>query len=129
MGEIQVFKRTSEDSSFFETISQPQNGAPLHIHPGMDEMLYVLDGEFLVQADDQKFTVRAGDYVHFPKGTPHAYRNVGTQPSKLLFLCTPGGYERFFEAMSQLTADGQPDMAKAIEVAREFDVEVVGPLP
>lgn len=129
MGEIEVFKRTGEDYSFFETISQPQNGAPLHIHPNMDEVLYVLDGEFLVQADDQKFTVGAGDFVHFPKGTPHAYKNVGTEPGKLLCLCTPGGYERFFQAMSQLTYDGPPDMAKVLEVARQFDVEIVGSLP
>lgn len=129
MGEIEIFKRTDEDYSFFETISQPQSGAPLHIHPRMDEVLYVLDGEFLVQADDQKFTVRAGDFVHFPRGIPHAYKNAGTQPGKLLFLCTPGGYERFFEAMSQLAADGPPDMARVMEVARQFDVEIVGPLP
>jgi len=129
MGEVEVFKRTGEDYSFFETISQPQNGAPLHIHPEMDEVLYVLDGEFLVQADEQKLTVRTGDFVHFPKGTPHGYKNAGAQPGRLLFLCTPGGYEKFFEAMSQAVAGGPPDMETLMQVARDHGSEIVGPLP
>ncbi len=129
MGEVEVFKKTGEDYSFFQTISQPQNGAPLHIHPTMDEALYVLDGEFLLQAEDKKFTARVGDFVHFAKGTPHSYKNIGTQPGKLLFLCIPGGYEKFFDAMSQIDFDDPSAMARAAEIGRRFGSEIVGPLP
>lgn len=128
LGEVQVFKRTDGECSFFETISQPQSGAPLHIHPRMDEGLYVLEGSFVVQAGDRRLDLGPGDFVHVSRGVAHGYRNAGDRPGRLLFVCTPGGYEKFFEAMAELPA-GPPDMGRVIELARRFDVEIVGPLP
>ena len=59
----------------------------------------------------------------------HTYKNTGARPAKLLVIVTPGGYEKFFEAMSQVPvpADGPPDMAQVMEVAQRFHLEVVGP--
>ena len=133
LGESVTCKASSENTggaySLFEVVSPPQGGAPLHIHHREDEAFYLLDGELLVQAGEQTFQATAGSYVHFPKGLVHTYKNTGAHPAKLLVIVTPGGYEEFFEAMSQVPVpvDGPPDMAQVIEVAQRFNLEVVGP--
>ncbi len=133
LGERVTCKAASEHTggaySLFEVVSPPQGGAPLHIHHGEDEAFYVLEGELLVQAGEQTFPATAGAFVQFPKGMVHTYKNVGAGPAKLLVVVSPGGHERFFEAMSQVAvpAGGPPDMGEVMAVAQRFNLEVVGP--
>ena len=37
----------------------------------------------------------AGSCVHVLSGTLHTFKNVGTSPSRLLGILTPGGFEKF----------------------------------
>ena len=133
LGESVTCKANSESTggaySLFEVISPPQGGAPLHIHHQEDEAFYVLDGELLVQAGEQTFPATVGSFVQFSRGMVHTYKNTGLLAARLLVIVTPGGYEKFFEAMSQVPvpADGPPDMARVMEIARHFHLEVVGP--
>jgi quercetin dioxygenase-like cupin family protein len=135
LGERVTCKSASADSggaySLFEVVSPAGGGVPLHLHRREDEAFYLLAGELLVRVGDQQFRAAAGAFVRFPRGTPHAYRNVGGCPARLLVVVSPGGYERFFEAMSRVPvpADGPPDMGQVMSVARQFDLEVLGPPP
>jgi quercetin dioxygenase-like cupin family protein len=132
LGETVTCKAGSADTngaySLFEVVSPARGGAPLHIHRREDEAFYVLEGNFRVQAGGDLFNASAGSFVHFTKGIPHTYRNIGTRPGRLLVVATPAGYENFFEGMSQLnTADGPPDMTRATEVAARYGIEIIGP--
>lgn len=133
LGETVTCKAGGRDTagaySLFEVISPPQGGAPLHIHRNDDEAFYVLDGELLVQDGDQTYAAKKGDFVFFRKGTVHTYKNKGQQPARMLVVVTPGGYENFFEAMSKVKAEpgGPPDMATVADVAKHFNLEIVGP--
>jgi quercetin dioxygenase-like cupin family protein len=133
MGEVEIFKATAEDTggafSLFETISQPGGGAPLHIHHREDETVYVLEGRFLLQNGEDKFTAQAGDFAYFPKGIPHAYRNLEAMPGRLLFVMTPGGYERFFAEAAAAAANAPGDMGALMQVAHANGVEILGPPP
>lgn len=52
--------------------------APRHSHPG-EEIAYVIEGVFLYELDGRPpVTLRAGDALFIPAGTPHAVKNVGT---------------------------------------------------
>jgi mannose-6-phosphate isomerase-like protein (cupin superfamily) len=113
--------------SLFEVLSPAGGGVPLHLHRREDEAFYLLAGELLVRVEDYQFRAAAGAFVRFPRGTPHAYRNVGGCPARLLVIVSPGGYERFFEAMSQVKVP--PEMDEVMGVARQFDLEVIGPPP
>ncbi len=77
----------------------------------------------------QAFPVTVRSFVQFPRGMVHTYKNAGARPARLLVTVTPGGYEKFFEAMSRVPvpADEPPDMAQVMEVARRFQLEVVRP--
>jgi quercetin dioxygenase-like cupin family protein len=133
LGEAVTCKAAAADTggaySLFEVVSPPGGGAPLHIHRGEDEAFYLLEGELLVREGDHTYRAAPGSHVRFPRGLPHTYKNVGARPAKLLVIVTPGGYERFFEAMSQVPVPpgGPPDMGRVMEVAARFNLEVIGP--
>jgi quercetin dioxygenase-like cupin family protein len=51
--------------------------APRHSHPG-EEIAYVIEGVFLYELDGRPpVTLRAGDALFIPAGTPHAVKNIG----------------------------------------------------
>lgn len=51
--------------------------APRHVHPG-EEVIYVLEGTLEYAVDGRPaVTVRAGDTLTIPAGTPHSVKNVG----------------------------------------------------
>ncbi len=48
-----------------------------HSHPG-EELVYVIEGVLEYQLDDRPpLTVKAGEVLLIPYGTPHAVKNVG----------------------------------------------------
>ena len=51
---------------------------PKHSHPG-EELVYVVEGSLEYALDGRPaVTLKAGDALFIPAGTPHAVRNVGT---------------------------------------------------
>ncbi|MFS8980654.1 cupin domain-containing protein [Cupriavidus necator] len=52
--------------------------APMHSHPG-EEVAYVLEGTLEYQlAGKAPVTLKAGDALFIPAGTPHSAKNVGS---------------------------------------------------
>ena len=52
--------------------------APRHSHPG-EEIAYVIEGVFLYELDGAPpVTLKAGESLFIPAGTPHKVTNVGT---------------------------------------------------
>ena len=57
----------------------PGIGAPWHMHPGAQEIIFVLDGALAVEVEGQGTKkVSAGDIVLIPADIPHLARNDGT---------------------------------------------------
>ncbi|MGI5273566.1 cupin domain-containing protein [Nonomuraea sp. CA-218870] len=75
---------------------QPGHGNVPHIHSKEDEAFYVASGAFEFINGDEKITTGPGDFVYIPKGTRHAFRNIGPEPARLLVFYTPAGPESFF---------------------------------
>ena len=57
-----------------------------------------------------------------PRGTPHAFQNVGETPGRLLVITTPSGLERFFEEFAAL----RPGPAGPDEAAEAAALAAVG---
>jgi quercetin dioxygenase-like cupin family protein len=56
----------------------PGVSAVRHTHPG-EELVYVTEGALEYQLDGRPpLTVKAGEVLFIPHGTPHAVKNVGT---------------------------------------------------
>jgi quercetin dioxygenase-like cupin family protein len=56
----------------------PAAVAPRHSHPG-EEIVYVVEGVLVYELDGRPpTTLKAGDVLFIPYGTPHAVKNVGS---------------------------------------------------
>ena len=105
---------------FRQTIA-PKSGPPTHIHQGEDEFFYVVSGEFKVKLGDRIMSAPAQSVMFVPRGTAHAYQNVGTEPGVLLVGVTPGGFEKMFEERQGVDAETNRALM------RKHKMEVVGP--
>ena len=82
-------------------------GTPLHHHP-FDETFYVLDGRLTFQLGDELVEAGPGTLVFAPGGTPHAIANLGDRAARYLVLCTPAGFERYFDRIAADVAGTPP---------------------
>jgi hypothetical protein len=81
----------------------PQAVRPgLHTHLREDKLWYVIDGDFRFKAGGAMLRVWAGGLAFGPRGTPHAFQNIGETPGRLLVITTPSGLERFSEEFAAL---------------------------
>ena len=63
-----------------------------------------------------------------PKGSIHAFKNVGDSPGRLRYVFTPAGtFEEMVRELYALSAGGVPDMDAMARVAMEHGQEFVGP--
>jgi uncharacterized cupin superfamily protein len=72
-------------------------GPPLH-HHGWDEAFYVLAGDLTFQVGDEVVTKRAGEVAFAPRGAHHTFANLSDVPAAYIVVCTPAGFERYFDA-------------------------------
>jgi quercetin dioxygenase-like cupin family protein len=63
----------------------PGGSIPRHRHPTLEHEQYVLSGSMELGLGDEVRIVKAGEAVYIPAGTPHWYRNLGSEPVE--FLC------------------------------------------
>jgi uncharacterized protein (TIGR02246 family) len=110
----------------------PGFASPYHTHHQEDEAFYVLEGEVAFVLDGKWTSAGPGTYLFGPRGIPHGFQVEGTAPAHMMLLCSPGGFEKFVLELSEPMTDtppGPPDMAKLIEVAAKYKIDVHGPLP
>ena len=112
--------------TFLENVIPPLQGPPLHVHGREDEMWYVLEGDFRFRADDRMLEAPTGSFVFVPRGTRHAFQNVGDAPARILVMFAPAGMERFFEGIAALP-EGPVEPATYRAIAHDQAMEVAGP--
>jgi len=54
-----------------------------------EEAGYIIEGEFELILDGSTYRLSAGDSFNFRSERPHAYRNPGNRPTKLIWVNTP----------------------------------------
>lgn len=95
-------RQTNGSLTVMELVIGPKKGPALHTHLREDELWYVLDGDFRFKAGGTMLRVSTGGMAFGPRGTPHAFQNIGETPGRLLVITTPSGVERFFEEFAAL---------------------------
>jgi mannose-6-phosphate isomerase-like protein (cupin superfamily) len=87
-GQLLTYKVTAEQTggaySLFEGTVPPGGAAPPHIHHREDESFYVVEGEFEFTRDGESIRAAAGSLVYVPRGSLHAFENVGESTGTLL---------------------------------------------
>lgn len=87
---------SSGELTVIEGAIPPNAGPPLHVHSKENETYYVLEGQFEFVCGNDHVTGGPGTFVFAPRGLAHRYKNIGTEPGRVLFGFTPGGIEAFF---------------------------------
>ncbi|MER7170885.1 cupin domain-containing protein [Streptomyces mesophilus] len=65
-------------------------GAPAHFHTRASELFFVIGGRLRVLLDDKVEVLEAGDFLHVPPHTPHAFAAAAGSEADVLFMFTPG---------------------------------------
>ncbi|MEC9353113.1 MAG: cupin domain-containing protein [Planctomycetota bacterium] len=63
-------------------------GIPFHLHPGMQEVVYILQGKAEQWVGEEVRILKAGEMAHIPPGKVHATFNAGRGVLKLLSVNT-----------------------------------------
>ena len=102
----------------------PGDELPLHIHHKADEFFYILEGQFAFTVGDRTEQAPAGGFVFIPKGTPHGYKNVGSEVGILLGFVSPAGLESFYRAQAKMPP-GQMTPTLYRELAAKYDMDII----
>jgi hypothetical protein len=94
------------------------------VHEREDETFYVLEGTYDMTCGADVVRVEQGSCVHLPRYIPHTFRNAGDKPAALVEFITPGGIERYFDAVGFLGAEAT-DLASRSAVAIPFGISFV----
>jgi mannose-6-phosphate isomerase-like protein (cupin superfamily) len=76
--------------------------APLHLHTLEDEYSFVLEGRMGALLGDEVVEARPGDLVFKPRNQWHTFWNAGDEPTRILEIIAPAGFEQFFRELSDM---------------------------
>lgn len=103
-------KAARPELSLIEVVIRPGGGVQPHFHRRHSDSFYVLEGEVELHVGDEVVHGSPGAYVLAPPGVVHYFRNVSSEPARVLNLHTPGGFVEYRRELLALQAQGvEPD--------------------
>jgi quercetin dioxygenase-like cupin family protein len=113
----------------------PGGGPPPHVHRREDESFFILEGEITFMLEGRKVVARAGSFLQSPRNLPHAFKNEGSVPARMLILTTPSGFEKFMAEFAQPVPsfDSPPlpvttaEIQRLLAVAPKYGIEILPP--
>jgi len=124
-GERQAIRVDSRDThgmySVIESVARPGCAVPTHSHRNEEEHFLAISCRYRIAIGDQTLDAPPGTRATVPRNTPHSWRNIAAEESRLLVVLTPGGFEQIVYAVK----DTRPE--KIPQLAAEFGCDIVGP--
>jgi quercetin dioxygenase-like cupin family protein len=117
---------TNESIMLFEETLPAGTKSLLHLHHESDEVAWVLAGEFTFKIGDEVTVGGPGTCAFMPRDVPHAWKNIGGDTGRVLFLYTPAAAGGLLE---ELAAHRPTSGDEADQLYRRHRWEVVGPNP
>lgn len=127
-----TFKITGDESggvlTAIEGTAAPGEGPPLHVHD-QDEVIYTLDGTYLVKLGATLHEAPPRSFVFIPRATPHTWQNVGAETARFFATILPATaeFEQFFRRYAQLPPEERGVEAFARLAVETNAFQVVGP--
>ncbi|MBV8709664.1 MAG: cupin domain-containing protein [Acidobacteriaceae bacterium] len=88
----------------FSLVEHPMSpralAAPLHRHTREDEYSYVVRGRLGALLGDEVVFASPGDFVFKPRHQWHSFWNACDEPTSIIEIISPGGFEHFFHELS-----------------------------
>ena len=116
--------KESKDLIAVEITLHQKGGPEKHLHFYQGEWFFIAEGEFLLEAGNERFHLKPGDSLWVPRRVPHVWAFVGGMQGRLLASFTPASkLEEFFLEAAKKNAAPGPDQNQW----RPNDMEWVGP--
>jgi quercetin dioxygenase-like cupin family protein len=117
-------EQSNGEVAMVEIDASPERQGPSLHHHDFDEAFYVVEGELTFQLGDELVTRGAGEVAFAPRGVPHTYANLSGAHARAVLVCTPAGFERYFDRIAARIrgVDPPPEASGPIP-----DVVTVGP--
>lgn len=119
--------------SLVESVAFRSTEPPLHVHQREDEAWYVLDGEMTFHVGDSVLNATSGSFVFAPMGIAHSF-TVDVEPTRVLVLTAPSGFEHFALELGVPAGDDRPPSELTVPgpetlgpVAERYGIKIVGP--
>jgi quercetin dioxygenase-like cupin family protein len=90
----------SAEVTLLDVTLERGTGPGLHRHTREHELVYVLEGELEVEIDGKRRVIAAEGTTFFPLGSVHRFTASADARVRAIFICVPGGLERFFRALA-----------------------------
>ena len=124
---IIAFKVVSQDSNdllIIENTFRAKGGPARHLHYDQDEWFYAVEGEFIIEVGQEKFSMKPGDSLLAPRQVPHVWAYVGDTIGRMLITFMPAGkMEAFFREVTKANAMPPQDP----ELWHVHGMELIGP--
>jgi mannose-6-phosphate isomerase-like protein (cupin superfamily) len=121
------FKVVPQDSGglfVLENTFHAKSGPARHLHYEQDEWFYAVEGDFIIEVGQERFTLKPGDSLLAPRKVPHVWAFVGDGRGRILIAFMPAGkMEAFFREVTKANAMPPQDPA----LWRAHGMELLGP--
>jgi quercetin dioxygenase-like cupin family protein len=113
-----------------EHLIPPGFASPYHVHHAEDESFYIIDGTVRFVSGEGSWLAGPGSFAFLPRDIPHGFQVEGDETARVLLFVTPAGFEQFVDDLSEASPSaGPPDLERVVQVAANYEVEILGPLP
>jgi quercetin dioxygenase-like cupin family protein len=107
-----------------ENTFRAKGGPARHLHYDQDEWFYAVEGEFIIEIGQERFSINPGDSLLAPRQIPHVWAYVGDTIGRMLITFMPAGkMEAFFREVTK--ANAMPPQNP--ELWRDHGMELMGP--
>ena len=86
-------KQTNHALSMIEQVMPYSSGPPPHVHPDMEEMFYVMEGEMTICIAGTVYIFKPGTFGFVPRNTIHYFKVTSQENCRVLNFYTPSGFE------------------------------------
>ena len=118
----------TESGGGFALVEHPMEpralAAPMHRHTREDEYSFVLEGRVGADLGGEIVYGEVGDLIFKPRGQWHTFWNPGDEEASLLEIISPAGFEKYFDELTELFADGKPQPEKIGPIAERYGLEL-----
>ena len=117
-----------------ELIVPPGGSPPRHVHQGLNDSFFLLEGEVVLSVGEETVVARPGTYAVVPTGSDHTFRVTSPVPARMLQIHDDDSFLRMVQAggvparAHRLPAPGEVnlDLDTLTRLVEEHDSHVVG---
>lgn len=73
-------------TAIYDTSLEPGHDIPVHFHPDLEEIYYILSGYGMMTIGDETKEIERYDVIYIPKTSQHTLNNIGNVPLRFVTL-------------------------------------------